>query len=147
MKKIVKPDAALKHLNNLIGTWDIVGRTMDSKVDNVKGRAKIEWILDGNFLQQTGLIEMPDMEVNGIEIVGYDSLTGIFPSLVYGNMGSVAIPYYWQIENNTVTHWTKGSKYIGHFSEDKKTLKGGWRPDEEGKSEGIAYDATMTKRK
>lgn len=91
---------------------------MDSKADNIKGRIKIEWILDGNFLQQTGVIKMPNMKVNSIEIVGYDSLTG-----VYGNMGSVAIPYYWQIESNTVTHWTKGSKYIGHFSEDKKNFK------------------------
>ena len=49
MKKAFKPDAALKHLDNLIGTWDIVGRTMDSKVDNIKGHIKIEWILDGNF--------------------------------------------------------------------------------------------------
>jgi hypothetical protein len=33
------PDPALKRLDPFMGTWDMRGRTLDSDVDNVVGRA------------------------------------------------------------------------------------------------------------
>ena len=48
------------------------------------------------------------------------------------------------MQGDTVTHWTKGSKYTGRFSEDGTILAGGWRPDEDG-SDDVTYDAIMTR--
>jgi hypothetical protein len=39
---IPKPDPALKRLDKLVGTWEIKGRTLNSKEDNISGRVTIE---------------------------------------------------------------------------------------------------------
>ena len=54
--------------------------------------------------------------------------------------------YYWVIKDNTVTHWTEGAKYAGQFSDDDKTLSGGWRP-QTGSEDSLenTYDAVMTR--
>jgi hypothetical protein len=51
-------------------------------------------------------------------------------------MSGIALPYHWNVQGDNVTHWTETHKYTGTFSEDGKTLSGGWRPVE-GK-EGVA---------
>jgi hypothetical protein len=85
-------------------------------------------------------------KVQSLEIVGYDPETGVFPASVYSNMDGKVTQYYWDIQGNTVIHWTEGSKYTGTLSEDGNTLSGGWRPQEgtEGKPEST-YDAVMTR--
>lgn len=147
MKTVSKPNVALNRLDKLVGNWNLVGRTLDSKEDNIKGHVKIEWILDGFYLQQTGVIEMKDTKMESIEIIGYDPSAGNFPAFVYGKMNSTPLAYFWDLHGNKVTHWTKGSIYTGHLSEDGKTLTGGWRPDGTEQEAAFAYDATMTKRK
>jgi len=137
------PDPALERLQKLVGTWDIKGRTLDSKEDNITGRMTCEWLPGGFFLKQSGEITLGALRVQCLEIIAYDSLTQTFPSTVYGSMSGVALQYHWNVQGNNVTHWTDEDRYTGTFSEDGNTLSGGWRPVE-GK-EGLAYDATMTR--
>jgi Protein of unknown function (DUF1579) len=138
------PDPALGRLERLVGTWDIKGRTLDSKDDNIRGGVIIEWLPGGFFLQQRGEMEFMGFKVQSLEIVGYDQSTKAFSSTVYSNMAGVPASYRWDVQGNIVTHWTEGSKYTGTFSEDGSILSGGWRP-EDGKEgpENAAYDATM----
>jgi hypothetical protein len=143
-----QPDPALKRLEKLVGTWELKGRTLNSKEDNISGQVVIEWMAGGFFLQQRGEIHSMGFSGYSLEIVGYDPATDIFPSTVYSNMDGVPAAYYWDVQGDIVTHWTKGSKYTGTFSKDGNTLSGGWRPDtgtEE--NEGNAYDAVMTRVK
>ncbi len=141
------PQPALKRLEKLVGIWTLTGRTLDSEVDNITGSVTIEWLLDGFFLQQRGEIAMIGFKGQSLEILSYDPETDTFPSLVYSNMGSVPLPYCWDVQGEVVTHWTEGSKYTGTFSEDGNTLSGGWRPVEGVEAEpGGAYDAVMTRR-
>ena len=143
-----KANPALKRLERLVGTWIIEGRTLDSKDNNISGRVIIDWLPGGFFLQQRGEIEIMGFKVHSLEIVGYDPATKIFPSYVFSNMGEVAARYYWDVQGDVVTHWTKGSKYTGRFSMDGNVLSGGWRP-EEGmeRTPENTYDATMTRVK
>src|SRR4030095_6242907 len=141
-----KPNPALKRLEKLVGTWNLKGRTFDSKEDNINGWVIIEWLPGGLFLQMRGEFRMEDFAVQSLEIVGYDASKKFFSSTVYSNMDGVPSLYYWNVKGGRVTHWTKGSKYTGTFGKDGQTLSGGWRPDTGGKeTEETSYDAIMTR--
>jgi hypothetical protein len=141
-----KPNPALKRLDKLVGRWRLTGRTFDSKVDNITGKVAIEWLPGGFFLQMRGVIRMQGLEVQSLEIVGYDAATKAFSASVYSNLDEVPGPYYWNVKGNRVTHWTKGSKYTGTFSENGQTLSGGWRPEKGQENTGeTTYDAIMTR--
>lgn len=88
------------------------------------------------------------VKVHALEIVGYDPAKKTFPSYVFSNIGETAARYYWDVQEDVVTHWTEGSKYTGRFSKDGNVLSGGWRPVEgvESTNENT-YDATMTRLK
>ena len=58
-----------------MGTWSLKGRTFDSKKDNITGKVTIEWLPGGFFLQMRGVIRLKEMEVQSLEIVGYDAKT------------------------------------------------------------------------
>jgi hypothetical protein len=141
-----KPNPALKRLAKLIGTWEMKGRTYDSKHDNVSGHVAIRWFSGGFFMVQEGEVESKGFKVHGLEVVGYDSSTRTFPANVYSDMSESPSKYYWDVRGDSVKHWTKGAKYTGRFSDDGKTLSGGWRPTGRGrKSSGNAYDVVMTR--
>lgn len=143
-----KPDPALKRLDVLIGTWDLKGRTLDSNEDNITGWNTFEWLPGGFFLKSTGEINFKGTIVQSLELIAYDPSTRTFPSNVYSNMDGNVLPYYWDVQGNTVTHSDKTSTYTGTLSEDDQTLSGGWRPKEgEQESPENSYDAVMTRVK
>ncbi len=138
-----KLSPALRCLERLVGTWDIKGRTLDSKDDDITGRMTCEWLPGEFFLKQSGEIYFRGLKIQSLEIIGYDPSSQTFPASVYSNMSGVVLSYQWNVQGNTVTHWTDAHKYTGTFSEDGRILSGGWRPVE-GKAGG-AYDAVMTR--
>ena len=143
LQQLPGPDQALKRLERLVGTWDIKGRTLDSDVDNISGWMTSEWILDGFFLQQSGQITFKGLTMQSLEIISYDPASQTFPARVHSDMSGAVLPYHWDIQGNTVTHWTETHKYTGTFSDDGQTLTGGWRPlDGTG---DVTYDAVMTR--
>lgn len=138
------PDPALRRLDPLVGTWEMRGRTLDTQEDNFFGWVTIEWLEGGHFLVQRGEIDFMGVKAHSLEIVGYDPATGTFPSTVFSSMDGAPARYWWDIQGDTVTHWTEGAKYTGILSPDGSTLAGGWRPDEGVASNpGNTYDATM----
>ena len=143
-----KPNPALKRLEKLVGTWELKGRTLDSKEDNISGWTTFEWVSGGFFLKAIGEINFKGFVIQSMEIIAYDATSQTFPSNVYSNMSGTVLPYQWNVQGNNVTHWMEAAKYSGTLSEDGKTLLGGWRPVE-GKqgSENVAYDAVMTRVK
>src|SRR5882672_3483943 len=95
-----KPDPALKRLDKLVGTWELTGRTLDSKDDNISGRTTIEWMHGGHFLLQRVVIEILVNKFHSLEIVGYDPATNIFQSTVYSSMDGVPAQYHWDVQGN-----------------------------------------------
>jgi len=146
--QIPVPDPALKRLESLVGTWELRGRTLDSKVDDLSGWTTFEWMPGGFFLKVSGEIEFRGFKVQSLEMVAYDPKSQTFPSSVYTNMSGAVLAYQWEVQGNLVTHWMETAKYTGTISEDGNTLSGGWRPIEgkEG-AENVAYDAVMTRVK
>ncbi len=143
-----KPDPSLQRLSRLVGTWEMRGRTLEAQEDDFHGRVTIEWMHGGYFLLQHGEIDIQGFKIHSLEVVGYDPATNTFPAYVFLSLGELPARYNWDIQGDTVTHWTEGSKYTGTFSPDENTLEGGWRPDEGvASTPGNTYDATMIRIK
>jgi hypothetical protein len=137
------PDAKLRLLDRYVGTWDMRGRTLDSDVDNVFGRATFEWLPGGYFLQQRIKLDFAGFQIEGLEVIAYDPATGTFPSTVYPNVGGTPIPYRWEIHGDELTITTDmlGATFHGRWSEDGATFSGGWRPNPGREGAGnVAYD-------
>lgn len=143
------PDPALGRLDKTIGTWDLPGHTLDTEDDNVSGRITFEWLPGKFFLKQTGVINFMGMELQFLEIIGYDPATDTFPSTVYSNVAGQPLPYHYDVRGDDITIRTEfggGATYRGRFSEDGKVMSGGWRPDEGMAGPGnVAYDLTGTR--
>ncbi len=147
-ERLPRPNPALTRLERLVGAWDIRGRTFNSAEDDIRGKVVVDWLPGGFFLELRGELESRGFHVHSLEIVGYDPSTRAFAAHVYSSMGENAAVYQWDVQGDTVTHWTEGSRYTGQFSADGDTLSGRWRPDEgEPKSEGNSYEAIMTRLK
>ena len=100
----------------------------------------------GFFLEQRGEIQLNEFALFSLEILSYEPSLKIFTALVYSSISGTPIPYYWDVQGDIVTHWTKSAKYTGEFSEDNTVLSGGWRPEKgEKETPGNTYDAVMTR--
>jgi hypothetical protein len=147
-----KPDPALKRLEKFVGTWDMKGRTLDSKEDNIFGRVTYEWLPGGFFLQQHIELNFIGLEIRSLELIGYDSETQAFSSQVYSNLSPVPLPYKWDFRDDTLTITVNYSPldatFKGKFSKDGESFSGGWRPNP-GADEtvNVPYDIAGTRVK
>ena len=118
-----QPDAALKRLGRLVGTWQVSGEA--------HGTVTYEWMEGGFFLiQQVDLGQAKGMEIIGRER-GYEATepSEDIKSRYYGSDGST-LDYVYELDGDTLTIWfgEKGSPayYKGSFSDDGDTLTGAW---------------------
>lgn len=143
------PDPALRALDKFVGTWDLQGHTLESEGYDVGGQITFEWLPGGFFLKQTGVINFMGMELQFMEVIGYDPSTQTFPSLVYSNVAGEALPYRYEVQGIEVTIRTEfggGATYHGTFADDGDSMSGGWRPDEGAAGPGnVAYDVSGTR--
>ena len=127
------PNPALKRLDRLVGTWTMEGHTLDSKENNIHGQATYEWLPGGFFLQQRISLNFAGLQIESLELVGYDPETDAFASLVYSNMSPVPLPYKWGMQDDTLTisvsYSPLDATFEGKFSQDGKSFSGGWRPN------------------
>ncbi|MDI3298346.1 MAG: DUF1579 domain-containing protein [Bacillota bacterium] len=134
---------ALDALSVLIGTWEITGRTFDASEDNIAGSTVIEAILDGTVLQMKGRMRFNDRELESLEIVWRDPVTGGFAAHVYSTMGAPLV-YRWECDGKTLVHAGAGATFTGTISADGTTITGSWNPDPgQPVHAGAAYEAVM----
>ena len=139
-----RPNPAMKRLEPLIGTWDISGHA-NCDEGEIYGRTHFEWIVGGFFLVQRFWMNFLGQKLQGIEVIGYDTSTKTFKSTVFSNNG-INGPYYWDVQENIVSHWTEDSHFRGVLNDEGTTLTGGWKPDKGKESAiNIAYEAMMTR--
>jgi hypothetical protein len=137
-----QPDAQLKALDRLVGTWRVSGGTT--------GTVTYRWMDGGFFLLQD--VEMKDGDgrsIKGFEVIGRLRTFGAekpsedIKSRYYDNDGNT-FDYVYELEGDTLTIWggEKGSPayYKGTFSEDGNTVTGAWHYPG-----GGGYDSMMTR--
>jgi hypothetical protein len=139
------PDPALKHLDRYVGTWSMKGHLPGSDEIVIKGQTTFRWLPGGFFLEQHLTMNFLGMELDSLELIGYDPETGTFPSTVFSNVSPQPLPYRWEIERDsvkiTVSYGPLDATFTGRFSEDGQSFDGGWRPNP-GADEmvNVAYD-------
>jgi hypothetical protein len=120
------PDAELRNLDRLVGTWKVSG--------GAEGEVTYRWMEGGFFLAQDIALEQDGQPIRGIEIIGRERVFGAEPSediksRYYGSQGDT-LDYVYQLDGDVLTIWAgeKGSPayYKGTFSADGDTVTGGW---------------------
>ncbi|MBC6459358.1 hypothetical protein [Actinomadura sp. HBU206391] len=136
-----EPDAELKRLDRLVGTWKVSG--------GARGEVTYRWLDGGFFLAQDVDLEHDGDVIKGIEIIGRERTFGSagpsedIKSRYYGGQGST-FDYVYELDGDILTIWggEKGSPayYRGTFSTDGNTVTGGWvYPG------GGGYESAMTR--
>jgi Protein of unknown function (DUF1579) len=127
------PDPALKRLDRFVGTWSMEGHLVGSDEVLIKGQTTFRWLPGGFFLEQRGGMSFLGMQLETLELIGYDPETGTFPSTVFANMAPTPLPYRWEVEGNSVrisvTYGPLDATFTGSFAEDGDSFGGGWRPN------------------
>lgn len=140
-KQSSKPNAALKSLERLVGTWKATDPSGAGAIDGV---TTFEWMEGGNFLLQH--VDFGDSK--GIEIIGFDEESKSLRSHYFDGSGKI-LEYTYELHDDTLTvsinmPRAKG-QFIAKFSDNGDAYTGSWDWTQEGVKKN--YDATMTKIK
>ncbi len=121
-----QPDAAVRALDRLVGTWRITG--------DATGEITYRWLDGGFFLVQTGELDLWGHHNRFTEFVGREKPFGGEPSAdiksrTYTSTGDT-LDYVYDLTGGTLTIWggarNSDNFYRGTFSPDDTTLTGDW---------------------
>jgi hypothetical protein len=127
------PDPALERLDRFVGTWSMEGHLVGSSENTIKGEVTYRWLPGGFFLEQHVMLDFMGLQIDSLELIGFDPETNSFPSTVFSNLSPVPLPYRWEVGDNavtiTVSYGPLDATFTGAFSEDGQHFGGGWRPN------------------
>src|SRR5215204_2987834 len=130
--QVPTPDPALRRLDRFVGRWSMKGHLVGSDETRVKRETSFRWLPGGFFLEQRATLNFLGMEIESLELIGYDPETETFPSTVFSNLSPTSLPYRWELEGDavtiTVSHGPLDATFTGSWREDG-TFSGGWRPN------------------
>jgi hypothetical protein len=141
-----QPDPALGRLDRLVGRWTMEGNLVGSDEKNIRGETSFRWLPGGFFLEQRAQIDFAGLQIDALEVIGYDSEADTFPSTVYSNFSPEPLPYMWDVQGDSVTirvsYRQLDATFTGSWREDG-TFAGGWRPNAGAdESVNVAYDVS-----
>jgi hypothetical protein len=77
-------------------------------------------------------LDFMGLQIDSLELIGYDPETQTFPSTVYSNLSPAPLPYTWELDGDNVTikvsYGPLDATFTGSWREDG-TFSGGWRPN------------------
>jgi hypothetical protein len=127
------PDPALRALDRFVGTWSMEGHLVGSDEITIKGQTTFRWRPGGFFLEQQGAMNFLGMDLDSLELIGFDPETGTFPSTVFTNIAPAPLPYRWEIDGETlkisVSYGPLDATFTGAFDDDGRGFHGSWRPN------------------
>ena len=126
-----RPDPALKRLDRFVGRWSMEGHVIGSDEATIAGETTFRWLPGGFFLEQHVQMTFMGLEIDSLELIGYDPETKTFPSTVFSNLSLSPLPYRWEVQADavtiTVSYGPLDARFTGSWREDG-TFSGGWRP-------------------
>jgi Protein of unknown function (DUF1579) len=127
-----QPDPELKRLDRFIGRWTMEGNLVGTDETNIIGETRFRWLPGGFFLEQHVQLNFLGMQIDSLELIGYDPESKTFPSTVYSNLSPAPLPYRWDVHGDTVkitvSYGPLDATFTGSWREDG-TFAGGWRPN------------------
>jgi Protein of unknown function (DUF1579) len=122
----------LRHLDRFVGRWSMEGNLVGSDEKNIKGETTFRWLPGGFFLEQRMQLNFMGLEIESLELIGYDPETETFPSTVLSNLSPAPLPYRWDVQGDSVTitvsYAPLDATFTGSWREDG-TFSGSWRPN------------------
>ena len=88
-----QPDPALRRLDRFVGRWAMEGNLVGSDEKNIKGETTFRWLPGGFFLEQHMQLNFMGLEIESLELIGYDPETETFPSTVFSNLSPTSLPF------------------------------------------------------
>ena len=98
-----QPHPALRRLDRLVGTWTMEGNLVGSDERNIRGETTFGWLPGGFFLEQRARIDFLGLQIDALELIGYDPETDTFPSTVFSGFSPTPLPYRWDVRGDSVT--------------------------------------------
>jgi hypothetical protein len=127
------PDPALRRLDRFVGTWSMEGHLVGSDEITIRGQTTFRWRPGGFFLEQHGTLNFLGLDLDSLELIGYDPEAGNFPSTVFTNISPTPLPYLWEVDEETVrisvSYGPLDATFTGSFDDDGEGFRGGWRPN------------------
>ncbi len=108
------------------------GNLVGSDEKNIRGETTFRWLPGGFFLEQRTTLDFIGLQIESLELIGYDPGTDTFPSTVYSNLSPDPLPYKWEVQGDNVTisvsYGPLDATFTGSWREDG-SFAGGWRPN------------------
>ena len=127
-----QPDLALDGLDRLVGTWSIEGGLVGSDEKTINGETTFRWLPGRFFMEQRFSLHFLGMQIESLELIGYDAEAKSLASTVYSNVSPAPLPYTWEVDGDSVTirvsYGPLDATFKGEYREDG-TFAGGWRPN------------------
>jgi Protein of unknown function (DUF1579) len=127
------PDPALRRFDRFVGTWSMEGNLVGSEETNIRGEATYRWLPGGFFFEQHVRLDFMGLQIDSLELIGYDPESETFPSTVFSNLSPAPLPYRWELDGDdvkiVVTYGPLDATFTGRFDEDGDVFRGGWRPN------------------
>jgi hypothetical protein len=98
------------------------GNLVGSDEKNIRGETTFRWLAGGFFLDQRVQIDFMGLQIDSLELIGYDPETDTFPSTVYSKFSPEPLPYRWDVQDDTVTITVS-------YGQLDATFTGAWRED------------------
>ena len=127
-----QPAPELKRLDRVVGRWSMEGHLVGSDETTISGETTYRWLSGGFFLEQHVQLDFMGLNIDSLELIGYDPETDTFPSTVFSNLSPLPLPYRWDVRGDavtiTVSYAPLDATFTGSWREDG-TFSGGWRPN------------------
>ncbi|MDJ0356670.1 DUF1579 family protein [Paenarthrobacter sp. PH39-S1] len=123
------PDASLKGLQSLLGSWTLKGHLTGSDEENITGITTFKWLPGGFFLQQDAEINFMGMLIESREIIGYDAHSATLKSYVFSNLSPDPWPYEWEVDGDELIIRVDYGALNATFTGSISTFTGAWAPN------------------
>jgi hypothetical protein len=124
------PDPALKRLDRFVGTWSMEGHLVGSNEDNNQKTGQLPVVA---ILEHSIELDLMGIEIDSLELIGYDPQTNTFPSTVYSNLSphtaSVQVGGRRQHRDDLGYIQSAGRDPQGRVQRGGESFGGGWCPN------------------
>jgi hypothetical protein len=148
MTKQEAASTALGRLNGFVGAWETEGEVKASPSGQpVKFKAtdNYEWLPGGHFLLHRFDADMPEGNINGIEVIGYDKETSSYPMHSFDSQGN-AVVMQGRVDEDAWRFVGETTRFTGRFRDGGKVFAGTWElRSEDGSKWQPWMDVTLRK--
>jgi hypothetical protein len=117
-----------RRLDAFAGSWSTAGEvSVGPTGSSVKFHAKdsYEWVAGGFFLLHRFDANMPEGNVSGVEIIGYDPETKTYPARSFDSQGKT-VDMRGRVKGDSWVFTGETTRFTGDFRDGGTTLSGLW---------------------